>query len=369
MDPRTGEVLAMVGSRNYFDKTHDGNLNATLTLRQPGSSIKPFVYLTGFATGKITPATLLSDTPTAFDAGIGQPPYRPNESDGKYWGPLLVRDALANSRNVPTVQVMQRIGLASMMSTATQAGITTYTDPSRYGLSLALGGGEVRMLDLVDAYATLATGGVRHDPVAILKVATADGKVLYEYHPESGKREFDPKYVYLVTNILSDNVARQRLFGAHNLLQLSRPAAVKTGTTDDNRDAWTVGYTPSLVTGVWVGNFDNTAMNGIEGATGATPIWHYYMERVLQGTNVEQFVRPEGIVEKPITKDGTLSCNQATTIRMEVFVAGTEPTGNCGTPTIQVPFTLPKGWHWIFGGQQAQFLPNKVNHGKEKQGG
>ncbi len=339
MDPQTGEILSMVGSRDYFDREAQGNVNGTLAWQQPGSSIKPFVYLTGFMTNKITPATLLNDKRTVFNAGVGQPPYIPRESDGKYWGPILARDALANSRNIPTVQVMEKIGVPAMITTATKAGIPNYdNNRGNYGLSLSLGAGEVRMIDLAAAYATLANNGVYREPVAILKVETADGKILYQYQPGPGQNQIDPRYSYLVTNILSDNKARERLFGPNNLLELThRPAAVKTGTTDDNRDAWTVGFTPDVVTAVWVGNFDNTPMQGVMGATGATPIWHYYMERVLKNTPVSNFTRPDGLIEKPITKSGHLSCSSVTTYRLELFVKGTEPQGPC------YPFIIPDG--------------------------
>lgn len=342
MDPDTGHVLAMVGSKDYFDKASDGNFNATLTHRQPGSSIKPLVYLTGFQQGKITPATRLNDVKTAFNAGAGQPPYIPRESDGEYWGPMLVRDALANSRNIPTVQVMERIGLSSMISTAEKAGIPTYANrgSDQYGLSLSLGAGEVRMLDLATAYATLANAGVRQEPVSVLRVETADGRVLYDWEKTEGQKQFDEAHTYLITDILSDNAARSRLFGQNNMLELdggNRPAAVKTGTTDDNRDAWTVGYTPNLVTAVWVGNFNNEPMNGVMGATGATPIWHHFMERVLADAEVEQFSRPENIVEVPITSSGELACSRSNAYRVEKFVKGTEPKGGCW------PFSTPSG--------------------------
>lgn len=339
MDPKSGEVVSMVGSRDYFDREAEGNVNGTLAWQQPGSSIKPFVYLTGFMSNKITPATMLDDKRTVFDAGAGQPPYIPKESDGKYWGPMLVRDALANSRNIPTVQVMEKIGVPAMVTTATKAGIPNYdNNQGNFGLSLSLGAGEVRMIDLAAAYSTLANNGIYRQPVSILKVETADGQLLQEYQPEPAENQIDPRYSYLITNILSDNKARQRLFGPGNQLELNnRPAAVKTGTTDDNRDAWTVGYTPDLVTAVWVGNFDNVPMNGVMGATGATPIWHYYMERALAGTPISNFSRPNGLVEKPITKSGQLSCSSATTYRMELFVEGTEPQGPC------FPFVIPDG--------------------------
>lgn len=331
MDPKTGQVLAMVGSRNYFDG--GGQFNAAMALRQPGSAIKPFVYLTAFSQKTVTPATMLNDVLTSFPVAPGQPPYIPQESDGKFWGPMMAHDALANSRNIPTLQVMQKVGVPALLDTAKKVGITTYGSPDNYGISLALGAGEVKPLELADAYSTLATGGIQRDPVSILKIEDAAGNILQEYKDTPGKQVFNSQAVFQITNILADNQARQRLFGANNLLQLgTRPAAVKTGTTNDNRDAWTAGFTPSLVTVVWVGNFNNDPMNGIQGSTGATPIWHYFMSKVLDGTPVEQFTPPPGIITQPITNTGNLSCHQSTTYRTEIFLAGTEPNGACNQP-------------------------------------
>jgi 1A family penicillin-binding protein len=331
MDPKTGEILAMVGSKDYF--AADGQFNAAMGLRQPGSAIKPFVYLTALTQHVITPATLLNDTLTSFPVSPGQPPYIPQEADGKFWGPILARDALANSRNIPALQVMQKISTQDLLNTVKKAGITTYGNPDQYGLSIALGAGEVEPLELADAYSTLATGGQQHNPVSILKVEDAEGHILQQYAPDASQAVFNPQTVFQISNILSDNAVRQRLFGAHNLLELTnRPAAVKTGTTNDNRDAWTAGYTPSLTTVVWVGNFNNTAMNGIQGSTGATPIWHYFMDRALADTPVENFTAPAGLVTKPITVTGQLSCNTATTVRNEFFIPNTEPTNDCTTP-------------------------------------
>jgi membrane peptidoglycan carboxypeptidase len=218
------------------------------------------------------------------------------------------------------------------------------------------------MIDLAAAYATLANNGVYQLPISILKVTTADGRVLQDNQATPGENHVDPRYSYLVTNILSDNRARQQLFGPGNLLELgNRPAAVKTGTTDDNRDAWTVGYTPQLVTAVWVGNFNNSPMHGVMGATGATPIWHYYMERVLANMPVAQFNRPAGLVEKPITKSGQLSCSSATTFRVELFVAGTEPQGPC------YPFRVPEGELEPRRGVAGEQIWREVRNGRQIQ--
>lgn len=334
LDPQTSQILAMVGSRDYFSP--DGQFNAAMAQRQPGSAIKPFVYLTALTDKSITPATMLNDVLTSFPVEPGQPPYIPQESDGKFWGPMLVRDALANSRNIPTLQVMQKVGVPKLLETAKKVGITTYRSADHYGISLALGAGEVKPLELANAYAMLATGGIHRNPVSILKVEDANGNILQQYTPTDGQPVFSPQATYQITSILSDNQARQRLFGANNLLELpnNRPAAVKTGTTNDNRDAWTAGFTPSLVTVVWVGNFNNDAMNGIQGSTGATPIWHYFMDRALRDTPIEQFNQPEGLISKPITANGQLACNPASAFRTEFFLPGTEPKEPC-QPTNQ----------------------------------
>ena len=326
IDPRTGEILTMMGSVDYFDTANDGNVNVSLAERQPGSSIKPITYITGFMKG-YTAATFLSDIRTEWPS-VGEP-FIPVESDGKYWGPILVRDALANSRNVPAVKMLQLVTIPEMLKTAHAMGITTLNEPDRYGLALTLGGGEVKLLDLTSAYGVFANGGVRHEPVAILKVEDANGKILEEYKPGDGKRVFEEKYAYLISDIMSDNVARTRLFGSGNLLQIRDwKAAVKTGTTNENKDAWTIGYTPTLVTGVWTGNNNNESMNGIQGSTGATPLWHYFMERVLENRDRGTFTKPEkDFVSLQIDAlSGKLPGPSSTQTRWEIFIKGTQPT-------------------------------------------
>ncbi|NOZ27761.1 MAG: penicillin-binding protein 1C, partial [Chloroflexi bacterium] len=334
LDPRTGEILAMVGSPDYFDARINGAVNGALALRQPGSAIKPITYAVAFDPEQAaragrevyTPATMVADVRTVFPTREGDP-YIPLNYDLDFHGPVLLREALASSLNIPAVKVLQHIGVDALIAQATRMGITTLNDSDRYGLALTLGGGEVRLLELTAAYAAFANGGRRVDPVAILRVEDANGNVLYEPSPRPGDEVLPPQVAYLITDILSDDEARMLGFGASSVLHLSRPAAVKTGTTTDWRDNWTVGYTPDLVTGVWVGNPDNEPMIGVSGVTGAAPIWHDFMELALRGRPAQPFPRPDGLVEVEICADsGLLPTDLCPRRRREIFIAGTEPT-------------------------------------------
>ncbi len=308
IEPSTGEILALLGSINFSDPTIGGQVDVARAARQPGSTLKPFTYLTAFAKGW-SPATVLMDVPTMF-AGS----YSPRDFDGKFPGPMRVRSALAESRNIPAVEALEFVGVPDMLATAHRMGIQDLRDPSRYGLSVTLGGGEVRLIDLTYAYAGFANGGRQvgevvpaersepgfrqRDPVAILKVADAAGTVLYEYQPPPPVDVADPRLVYQITSILSDDAARAPTYGRNGPLVLQgRPAAVKTGTTDEFRDSWVVGYTPDLVTGVWVGNNDNTPMKDVQGVAGAGQIWHDFMEATLQGQPATSFAVPAGVVD------------------------------------------------------------------------
>jgi len=327
LDPKTGQILSMVGSRDYFESEKtDGNVNVTTSLRQPGSSIKPLTYATAFKQG-YTPATLLMDAQTEFDVGVGQPLYVPKNYDGKFRGPVLLRRALANSINVPAVKTLSLVGIDNLLQTARDFGITSLNDPSRYGLSLTLGGGEVSLLEMVDAYGVFASGGVYRQPTAILEVKSGSGKVLERYYPRAGSRVLTEGQAYLISNILSDNQARVEEFGWNTPLRLpDRSAAAKTGTTDDIKDNWTIGYTPSLVIGVWVGNNDNSEMNRklVSGITGAAPIWNSAIRMWLEEQSPEEFKRPEDIIEITIDAlSGELP--QSGNTRLEIFVKGTEP--------------------------------------------
>lgn len=335
MDPKTGEILTMVGSKDYFAKDYDGQVNVALALRQPGSALKPFTYATAFKAG-YTPAYTLIDVQTEFPGGGGQPVYKPVNYDGKYRGPQQVRFALGNSINIPAVKMLALVGVKNMLRTAYDAGLTSLepTDEnlSRFGLAITLGGGEVRLLDLTNGYATLASGGVFHEPLAILKVEDKDGRRLDSEKEKKGKEVIGRDVTFLISHILSDNNARSTVFGSNSLLNVpGRTAAVKTGTTDDKRDNWAVGYTPSYVVGVWVGNNDNSPMDVkiASGVTGATPIWNRIMSTVLAGKPAENFNKPDNVVALEIDAfGGGLPCRDYPK-RSEYFIKGTEPTRDC----------------------------------------
>jgi membrane peptidoglycan carboxypeptidase len=391
LDPQTGAVRAMVGSAGYFDSAIDGAVNAALSLRQPGSAIKPLTYAVALDPARAaggrpwTPATLIADVRTDFPTAEGKP-YVPQNYDRAYHGPVTVRTALANSYNIPAVKTLQYIGVDALIEQAEAVGInwgtglrlpgadpstftaagpadTTVTRPAQsFGLALTLGGGEVRLLDLAAAYAALANGGRRVTPYAVQKIETLDGKVIADcessladcrtdnapspINPQSAIRNpqsIAPRVAYLITDILSDDNARLPAFGPGNLLEIGRPAAAKTGTTTDWRDNWTMGYTPDLVAGVWVGNPDNTPMLDISGITGAGPIWHDFMTSVLRDTPVLDFPRPAGLKQVEVCADSGLlpgaapesgparAVSTASVVvpcpnrRLEWFIAGTEP--------------------------------------------
>lgn len=325
INPSTGEILAMVGSRGFYDPDIDGQVNVALRPRQPGSAIKPLTYLAAFERGW-TPATLIWDVETAFPDGAN-PPYKPVNYDGKFHGPVLVRQALGNSYNVPAVKTLQFVGIEGLLDMARRLGITTLNRPD-YGLSLTLGGGDVTLLELTSAYAALANGGGRVPPAAVLRITDAHGRTLETYSPPAPQQVVSPQHAYLITHILADNEARQPTFGPNSVLQLSRPAAVKTGTTNDFRDNWTVGYTPDLVVGVWAGNNDNSPMQGVSGVSGAGPIWHDFMEAALADDPRRDFPRPAGIIEMEICADsGTIPSEACPQRRVEIFAEGQGPLG------------------------------------------
>lgn len=323
-DPKTGEVLAMVGSMDYFNTEKDGNYNVATALRQPGSSIKPINYVTGFKKG-YTPATMFIDKETEFSNGEGQPPYKPRNYDSKFHGPVQIRYALGNSYNLPAVKMLYTNGVKEMLTTAKDMGINTLTDESRYGLSLTLGGGEVKLLELTNAYSVFANGGVRVDPVSILRVVSAQGKVLEEYKQTKGRQVLAPEHAYLINDILSDQSAKYDAFGvgaATNILGVKgHKVAAKTGTTDDIKDNWTMGYTASYTVGVWTGNNDGTPMASglVSGITGAAPIWHSIMVEVLKDKKLEEFTKPAGIVQMEIDKVSGMKPGPYSEKRTEYF--------------------------------------------------
>lgn len=300
-DPRTGEVLAMVGSKDYYS-TEGGNFNVTVATRQPGSSIKPITYATAFKQG-YSPGNVLLDVPTNFKNSWEN--YAPVNYDGKFHGVVTMRTALGSSFNIPAVKTLALVGIDNMVQTARDLGITTFNDLSRFGLSLTLGGGEVKMVDMMSAYGTFADGGIRHTVTGINRVLDSSGVVLEDIHDNTGVRALSPEVSYLVNNVLSDNTARTPAFGPNSLLNIpGHTVAVKTGTTDLKRDNWTFGYTPKYVVGVWVGNNDNSPMNQqlSSGVTGAAPIWNKLMSQLLENEPDVAFVRPSGITN--VTIDG-----------------------------------------------------------------
>lgn len=313
MDPKTGQVLTMIGSKDYFGKSEpagctagkncvfEPNTNVALRARQPGSSFKPFVFTAGFEKG-YTAETVLYDTITNFDPRPGQS-YIPKNYDGKERGPITVRSALQGSLNIPAVKMLYLVSIDSMVEFAQRFGYTTLSDKSRLGLSMVLGGGEVILLEHTAAYAALANEGIYNAPTFILNVKDPQGNELYNWKPQS-KKVLDPDNARLITNVLADNAARAYVFGNSSSLVLpGRPSAAKTGTTNDYRDGWTMGYVPQLVTGVWSGNNDNTPMKSAGGSIAAGPIWNAYMRRALDKQPAVAFASPpENTASKPVLR-------------------------------------------------------------------
>lgn len=300
--PNSGEILAMVGSKDYFNNQADGQVNVTLALRQPGSSIKPIMYATTFAQKTLSPGSMLLDVPTCFKVA-GQKDYCPKNYTGGFMGPVTIRQSLGNSLNIPAVKALATIGVETFIHQANLMGIKTWTDPANYGLSLTLGGGEVKMIELAEAFGVLANQGVRIPLTGILEISNYKGEVLEKYDPELTKedlsyltennleethgvaqRVMDRAPAYLTSHILQDNNARQNAFGTNSELVIKgKIVSAKTGTTNDLKDNWTVGYTPEYLTIVWVGNNDSKSMSYLaSGITGAAPIWHDIMEYILR---------------------------------------------------------------------------------------
>lgn len=301
IDPKTGQILSMIGSRDYFDKSVDGNFNVATAKRQPGSSFKPIVYAKAFEKG-YTEDTTLFDVKTEFNSSCdpnGYPLpghktatcYHPSDYDNAYRGPMTLKNALAQSINIIAVKLLYLVGMKDSLKMANDLGITTLTDPTRYGLSLVIGGGETTLLEMTSAYGVFATNGVRHPYTGILSVESQDGTILEKYE-EKPYQVLNPNITNTLSNILSDNIARTPTFGANSILNVSgHETAVKTGTTNDNKDAWTIGYTPSMAVGVWVGNNDNVPMKK-GGAALAGPIWNAVMSEAVKNKPNEFFERP-----------------------------------------------------------------------------
>lgn len=311
MRPNSGEILAMVGSADFTNDAIAGQVNVTLRPRQPGSAIKPILYATAISDTLISPATVLWDVPVSYTVGPGKF-YVPHNYDNRFHGPVTVRTALANSYNVPTVKLLDGFGVKRMLESARAMGLQSLNQTDAwYGLSLTLGGGEVTLLDLTTAYHTLASGGRYLPPKPILSITDSHQRTLALENPTAPKSVIDPAAAFLITDMLSDNKARTPAFGADSVLKLSQPAAAKTGTTSDFRDNWTLGYTRYLVAGVWAGNSDGHPMHNISGITGAAPIWHAFMEKVLADPSLLarlgapddaqawQFTPPPGVEQRP----------------------------------------------------------------------
>ncbi|MBL7021967.1 transglycosylase domain-containing protein [Patescibacteria group bacterium] len=301
IDVQSGQIISMVGSRDYFDDEIDGQVNVTVQQRQPGSSFKPLVYLTGFTKG-YTPESILFDLNTSFKAEPNA--YEPKNYDLKEHGPVSVRKALAGSLNTPAVKMIYLAGVSNVLDLADSLGYSSFGDRSRFGLSLVLGGGEVQLLEHVNSFAAFSREGVWYPYSSILRVEDGDGRVLEEYHKPKGERVVDANYTRMLSDVLSDNPARAYAFGESNYLTLAnRPVAAKTGTTDDYRDAWTVGYTPyQVAAGVWVGNNDNSEMKlGAAGGVVAAPIWQAFLNKYLANKEIKSFTKPSIInSDKPM---------------------------------------------------------------------
>ena len=328
MDPLTGEIKAMVGSPDFFDNRHQGAINMATTARQPGSSIKPIVYALALDPTQPDPwtaATMILDVSTNFLTKEGKS-YIPTDYDRQEHGPVLVRQALSSSLNIPAVATLSHVGIDRLADFFQRIGVNS-SDMRNADISLALGGGEISLLDLTHAYAVLDHGGCQVNPLSILKIQSGDGTTLYTPAPPSEECVLDKRAAWLITDILSDDSARSLGFPANSILNIGRPAAVKTGTTSNFHDNWTVGYTPQVVVGVWVGNASNEAMEDVTGLSGAGPIWHAVIRNVLAGTPEQEFTRPDGLIQVKICSlSGQLPTPACPYTRAEWFISGTEPT-------------------------------------------
>lgn len=359
-DPQTGQILALVGSANYFDTANDGNFDvATQGLRQPGSSLKPFVYLTAFDMG-YTPNTVLFDVPTEFSTDAECPAvpnfnstdancFHPVDFEGTFAGPLTIRDALAQSVNVPAVKMLYLVGEANAITTMENFGITTLGSPSNYGLSLVLGGGAVHLTDLTEAYSVLATDGVKHPQTMILSVQDANGDTLESYENQS-TTVADAQSVEEINDVLSDASAREPLFQAsqNETVFPGYDVALKTGTSNDYRDAWAMGYTPSLVVGVWAGNNDNTPMKA-QGSSilAAVPMWSQFMNAALPQVPNETFTPPNPVTAASAALGGDYLDANGDPHTILYYVNKNDPTG----PPPADPAADPQFRNWEVGVQ------------------
>jgi 1A family penicillin-binding protein len=343
INPKTGQILSLVGSKDYFGDSEpaeciegkscvfEPNVNVALGFRQPGSATKPITFAVGLQKG-YSAATTLMDVRTEFPGGANNPTYAPVNYDGQFRGPVQVRYALGNSLNIPAVKMLAMVGIKNVLDQGHKMGLTSW-EPSdenvnNAGLSLVLGGREVRLLDMTSAFGVFANKGKKQDPISILKVTDSKGKTLYEYKESDGTKVLDEGIAYIISNILSDNGARSAAFGSNSVLNIpGKTVSVKTGTTDEKRDNWAVGYTPSVVVGVWVGNNDNSVMNPAiaSGITGASPIWQKIMIASLKDKSDEKPEQPGNL--SYIDVDGLMGGqpHDGSPTRKEYFIKGTEP--------------------------------------------
>lgn len=355
-NPKTGEILAMVGGANYYDFKHDGQVNVTTRPRQPGSSIKPLTYATAFEQGK-NPSTTIDDSPVVYQIP-GSKPYAPKNYDGKFHGKVTLRESLASSFNIPAVKLLAELGVNTLINKGQALGISTWQDRSRFGLSLTLGAGEVLMTDLTEVYSTFANLGYPVPTNPFLEITNYKGEVLYRNNCALdssncyGDLELSPKAAYMITDVLSDNKARSTAFGQFSVLNIpNQQVAVKTGTTNSMKDNWTIGYTTDRLVATWVGNNDNTPMSYVaSGITGASPIWNKVMLLLLDDKNPHKFAVPDSMIRVKICAiTGTLPCSACPRITEELFVKGSEPQKACSndyfkklTPSV-APSSTPGG--------------------------
>jgi 1A family penicillin-binding protein len=321
VSPKTGEVLAMVGSHDFFDSKHDGQVNIVMQERQPGSSIKPITYALALSSG-LTPSSTIDDSPICFKMA-GQPNYCPKNYDSRFHGQVTLRTALGSSYNIPAIKLLNTYGVKNMIELAKKMGITTWEDSSRFGLSLTLGGGEITMLDMASVYSVFANQGVKVTLNPIISVEDSRGVSLTKNNQSPPAEVIDPAVAYQINSILSDQSARAPAFGINSVLNLpGKNVAVKTGTTNNLRDNWTFGYTQNILIGTWVGNNDNSPMSSVaSGITGASPIWARTMQKLLNSTTPDPFTPPGNMVRL------NTSCNGIP--KYEYFIKGTEPKVDC----------------------------------------
>ncbi|HEX6462707.1 MAG TPA: PBP1A family penicillin-binding protein [Candidatus Saccharimonadales bacterium] len=339
-DPKTGEVLAVVGSRDWNNEQF-GKVNIATSSRQPGSSFKPLVYATGIEEKTLSAATILHDKKTDFGGG-----YSPNNYDLRFRGDVTVRRALANSLNIPAVEAMQRVGIRDVIAQAKEMGITTLTEsPEFYGLPLALGAGQAKLTEMTNAYAAFANQGSLPEQHLVLSIDDKYDDRVFTAQTKTSQA-ISSQTAFIMSSMLSDNSARSETFGSSLTLSGGRLGAVKTGTTEDYRDAWTIGYTPSLVIGVWIGNNDNTPMSRVAGSSGSAPIWRNLMNQLLTNTPKEPFIEAAGLFTRNICYgSGALADTKGTNTYSEYFRSGTLPTKTCNQPQPKkevTPVTPPK---------------------------